>query len=730
MTGCWDGDAYEGGDGCSSDRSRGLTGNSERTALAHATRVGPAPAAAPLDLVLPLRADLAGLRRAALAVSTPGSPLYGAYRTIPELARRYGASASTRRRVVAYLRAAGAGDVRIDATGLFADATLPAGVAERLFATPLAQFRADHGVRYIAPATGTASAAASRVPAALSGLVTGVVGLDTRPLAAAARPDARAAHGGRTAHLASQPSSAQPRSGTPAGCPDGINSGGFTPNQILTAYGYDPLHGAGVNGQGERAALIEIDGFKYSDVQAFASCFTLSIPAVNTFGVGIPKPLNQGGEATLDLEVLDAAAPGLSAIDVYETKSSAADTLQALTAPLQSRNTPQVISASLGLCEPVVAQAVGRSGIDATEGSLEVAAASGVTFLASSGDQGSADCTQMDGTPAPVLAVNYPASSWWVTGVGGTNLILDATNQITSQVVWNDTTAQLGSAGGGGKSELFSRPNYQTGSFAPNRRAVPDVAMLSDILPGYAIYCTAPHDCIDSHNLSPWVAIGGTSAATPLLAGGFALVDQQLKAAHREALGLVNPLLYTLARSGAAAGVFSDVLSIGNDVGLDIRGRPLGCCAATAGYDDASGLGSVNVAGFAQQALVAEPPLVGLALSVPGGQRPVNKRQLAAAVACSGPCVMGAYALVTIGHAKPFEVDSNVVRLPAAGGQTVKLRFSSRELGKLRAGLSAHKRITATIRGVLFDSTVFNVAHDAGGSIRESTAGKQLTITS
>lgn len=699
--------------------------------VAHATRVGPAPATANLDLVLPLHADLAGLRRTALAVSTPGSSQYGAYRPVRELARRFGASAGTRSRVLAYLRRAGASHARIDVTGLFADASMTAGLAERLFGTPLAQFRADHGVRYIAPELGTAAAASASVPLppALKGLVTGVIGLDTQPLAAGAPHPAFAVHGRRTAHVASQTSSAQPRTGTPGGCPAGQASGGFTPNQILTAYGYDPLHAGGATGQGQRVALIEIDGFKYDDVKQFATCFGLSIPAVNELGVGIKHLLKPGGEATLDLELLDAAAPELSAIDVYETDASAADTLKALTAPLVSRHPPQVISASLGLCEPIVFRALHRDGVFVAEGSLEIAAASGITFLASSGDQGSADCTTRDGTPAPVLAVNYPASSFWVTGVGGTNFVLSAANQIMSQVVWNDASDQPGSAGGGGESDLFTRPNYQRGSPYPHSRAVPDVSMLSDILPGYAIYCTASPDCVNSHSPSPWVAIGGTSAATPLLAGGFALVNQQLQANHRDLLGFVNPLLYNLARLPAAATVFSDVTSIGNDVGPDIGGKALGCCAARAGFDDASGIGSVNLGAFAQQALVAQPPIVSLGMSVPGGQNPVRRGALLTTVSCSGPCWLGAYAVVSIPRQQSFEVDSTVVRLTAAGRESLKLRFSPRELRKLRSALAAHKKITATIRGVLFDSAVLNTVHDPTGSIREATAGKKLKIT-
>ena len=56
-------------------------------------------------------------------------------------------------------------------------------------------------------------------------------------------------------------------------------------------------------------ALIEIDGFRYSDLRAFSKCFGLATPAINGFGVGLKKPLAPGGESTLDLEVLDAAAP-------------------------------------------------------------------------------------------------------------------------------------------------------------------------------------------------------------------------------------------------------------------------------------------------------------------------------------------------------------------------------------------------------------------------------------
>ena len=69
--------------------------------------------------------------------------------------------------------------------------------------------------------------------------------------------------------------------------------------------------------------------------------------------------------------MLDAAAPELKEIDVYESRSSASDVLRSLTAPLQNRGkTPQVISASLGTCEPALVESIGYPGVRAVEGAL------------------------------------------------------------------------------------------------------------------------------------------------------------------------------------------------------------------------------------------------------------------------------------------------------------------------------------------------------------------------
>lgn len=95
------------------------------------------------------------------------------------------------------------------------------------------------------------------------------------------------------------------------------------------------------------------------------------------------------------------------------------------------------------------------------------------------------------------------------------------------------------------------------------------------------------------------------------------------------------------------------------------------------------------------------PSGVKISLSLPSRQKPVKHRHLLATVGCSAACYAGAFAEVKIGHAKPFEVDSNVIRLTAAGHHLILLTFSKKELRKLKAALRAHVKITVSITGEL-----------------------------
>jgi subtilase family serine protease len=686
-------------------------------------RVGAAPGSAPISLALPLRADEAGLERLATAVSTPGSPQYGQYESIASLSRRYGASAADRARVLGYLRHAGATPVGIDATGLFAHATMPVAIAQRLFGTSLGVFHGARTGRFVAPGGRVT------LPGALRGAVTGVVGLDGRPLVSGSALHAAPAAPwpARMSTSLSSPAESTDtlsgylnRSGLAAGCRAAVAQPGFTPNQYLGAYGYTPLQTAGFSGQGERVALIEIDGFRESDLHAFSRCFGLATPSLQGFLVGLRHPLAPGGEATLDLEVLDAAAPKLEQVDVYESGPTAADVLSSLTAPLDNHGfKPDVISASLGACEPVTRQAIGNAGLRTAEGALALAAASGISVLASSGDAGSSACVSDSGRPEPALAVSYPASSPFVTGVGGTNFVLDAANQITTQTVWNDAPAVLAS-GGGGNSVLFRRPAYQDSFQTTGRRGVPDVSMLADVAPGYEIYCSVKGACVNKSNPRSWTQVGGTSAASPLLAGGLALVDQSLRLHGHQDVGLANPLLYQIDHSPIGPAVISDVTSNTNDLGPNIDGSPLLCCTAGPGYDLASGLGSVNLTAFALAAGSLVPSQVEVGLELPSQRRPVASRHLVAKVSCSGRCLLGAYASVAVGRSRKLvKAYSTVYLLRRAGAKSVTIAFSKQQLARLRGALASGARVSATVFGVVLDP---------GGNVERRTPGKRLRI--
>jgi hypothetical protein len=665
----------------------GLCLGAPAAASALVTPASTAPPGQRLALVLPLRAQSSALARFAQRVSTPGSASYGQYRSVAWLSRHFGASARG---------------------------------------------------HYTAPATPV------MIPRELRGTVTGVIGLDNRAVVAAPELAPASRDGGTTTSpcgggsggtgvgatgaapdtCASTSSGYSGPDGAPQGCEGGLSTDGFAPNEYLDAYQFQPLHNVNVRGQGERVALVEIDGFRNSDIRRFAACFDLPVPPIQTFAVGVPRPLSPGGEATLDLEVLDAAASRLKAISVYEAAPDAAHVLRALTAPLQSSGfKPDVISVSLGLCESDTVAAVGKAGVAATESALQEANAAGISVLGASGDGGSAGCigkSSTDNTPLPHLAVTYPASSPWVTAIGGTNFDLSPQNQISSQVVWNDGSAQPGLAGGGGFSTLFTRPKYQDGVVTQSQRALPDLALLADVAPGYDVFCTAQADC----NGRGWTTFGGTSAATPLLAGGFALIDQLLREHSLQPLGLANPLLYKLAQTPPGGTlVIYDVAQGGDDVGPFIQSdfQPLGCCSAATGFDEASGWGGIDLSQFAVDAQAAQGKLAAVTMTVPSHQHPFASLGVVVKVHCNAGCDVRARAKVTIQHMMPVIDYSRFVHIRAGTTATVKIAFTDAQVNSLATAIEFYRHVTVAVTAAMVDPD---------GTIERQTATTTLPITS
>jgi kumamolisin len=542
------------------------------------------------------------LHRFVRQVSDPASPRYRQYASVEALAKRFGASERVKRSTTRHLRAHGL-NAEVGPTGTYMVATGAADDAAALF---------GRGAAARARGAQRALSGRAEVPAALTADVASAAYLTGDGLA---QPRSSAA--ARQAPLPAESGSARTRTGTPAGCATGVNTGngpgvlGFTPNQWLTAYGHSALHAKGLQGQGMRMALVEIDGYAPSDIKDFAECFGLAQPRIVPHTVGIKALLPPGPETTLDLSVLTAAAPKLERIDVYEGLATNAGLLQTTAAAVGTpKNRPDVISISVGGCEP---DSFGQ--IASTRALNEVyalAAGAGISVLAAAGDQGSTDCGVGDAA-LNLASIDFPGSSPYVTSVGGTNIELDAGNRITDEFVWNDSPLAFG-ASGGGSSILHDRPWYQTRAGIQTgdvMRTVPDITALADSIPGYVIRCSATECAQDFATTEPgWIAVGGTSAAAPLTAGLTVLADQAAREAGQPNLGQLNPLIYAIGTGKRYGRVIRDVTTGSNDLGAMIPTEqfgtgPIGCCSASKGYDLASGWGSLRGVPFVDAALRA-----------------------------------------------------------------------------------------------------------------------------
>jgi kumamolisin len=370
-----------------------------------------------------------------------------------------------------------------------------------------------------------------RIPSELEGVVRGVFGLDTRPVL---RPHFR---------LNQDPGAV-----------------GYAIPAVGDAYQFPP----NLDGSGVTIGLLEFGGgYSANDLSQYFAGVGIVVPKITTVGVDgaanapTGDPSGPDGEVELDIEMVGALAPGAQIV-VYFAPNTEQGFVDALTTAVHdSANRPSIISISWGGPEPSWSAAAQL----ALEDAAQDAAGLGVTILAASGDQGATD-----GESSGTLAVDFPASSPYVVGCGGTRLTL-AGATIESEVVWNDLADGDGGTGGG-VSEDFPLPSYQSGRdvpMAPNGyvgRGVPDVAANADPDTGYAVY-------IDGAA----TVIGGTSAAAPLWAALLARVIEGLG----KSLGYVNPLLYS---SGLVNG-YREITS-GNNDGY----------SAAAGWNPCTGLGS------------------------------------------------------------------------------------------------------------------------------------------
>ncbi len=507
---------------------------SERAALPGATAAGPLDTSARAEVTLVLR------RRAELPESVITGP--GAL-TSEELAERYGADPADVALVTQVMQSRG-----LEVTVLH-PATRRIKVAGTLaalqsaFGTTLSQVSSTD-------ATGRRVTHRYRegplyVPAALDGVVTAVLGLDTRPTA---RP-----------HFRPRAAAAQGTS--------------YPPNQVADIYQFPP----GTTGDGQTIAVIELGGgFQTSDLTSYFGGLGIPVPSITAESVdgaaNAPgsDPNGADVEVALDIQVIGAAAPGAAQVVYFAPNNGDQGFVDAISDAASATPAPIAISISWGESEDSWT-AQGRQAMDAA---IADAAALGITVCVAAGDNGSGNAVT-DGQ----VHCDFPASSPHALGCGGTKLLADpSTGAVTSEVVWNETASKEG-AGGGGVSDQFPLPTWQASAGVPARasgssagssssaggRGVPDVAGNADPTTGYQIMSDGNSQ-----------VVGGTSAVAPLWSALIARLAQ----ATGQRFGLINAALYAGISPGADVPGFRDITS-GNN----------GAYSAGPGWDACSGLG-------------------------------------------------------------------------------------------------------------------------------------------
>ena len=392
----------------------------------------------------------------------------------------------------------------------------------------------------------------------------------------------------------------------------------YRPAQIQRAYHEGPLFARGITGRGRTIVIVDSFGSPTirHDLKVFDRQFRLPAPPsfriirpagpVPPYDPTDPARVGWAGETTLDVEWSHSIAPGASIV-LVETPVAETEGVAGFPQIVEAENyvvdhhLGQVITQSFGATEQTFPNA---QSLLSLRSAYINASAHGVTVLASAGDTGATGYSNTAGTLLYTHpAVSWPASDPLVTGVGGTQLSLNAAGQRTApDQVWNDTyNTSLNNvffgnpgpnalAGGGGKSVIFSRPPYQNGvaNVVGNARGVPDISMsaaCSGLVVTYQSFGGAAPG---------WYVDCGTSEASPLFAGVVALADQVVG----HSLGLINPALYALKAERAPGLV--PVTTGNNTVSFTQNGTlyTVQGYSASPGYSPVAGVGTVDAALF------------------------------------------------------------------------------------------------------------------------------------
>jgi len=598
-------------------------------------------------------AQQAALEALIASQQDPNSPLYHQWLSPDQFAARFGMAQSDIDKVQTWLQQQGFSIDSVARSRNMIRFSGTTGQVEQAFQTQM-HFYTIAGEKHFAPSTQLS------LPSALSPVVIAIRNLDDF------RPRPMIQH--------SRMSQANP-----AFTSSVSGSVFFAPGDIALAYGVKSLTGAGNIGTGQSIVVVGQSSIVTSDIENFQTAAGLTVKdptQVLVPGSGSPQTFSgDEGESDLDLEWSGAMAPGAQIVFVYTGNSTNFGVFDSIAYAVDEK-LGTIISVSYGSCEPQL----GASNAASLDTVLQQATAQGQTVVAASGDAGSSACyisptsTALPLATQEALAVSYPASSQYVTGIGGTEIIpadgIDPTtgnkganiatywqaqgssDEITSllqyipEVAWNDDViAKSLSATGGGVSTLYTtQPSWQssyfttTGEANPNSKArlVPDVSLYSSPdLPGY-LFCTSDSSdwvsgqqgsCNDMSAgmrfrdaaTNDLTVAGGTSFATPIFAGMVA--DLNEAKGFISGQGLLNTELYSLASNSSTASAFNDITTGNNECPSSLGSSycstaSSGSYVTSTGYDPVTGLGSVNLSALATAWTAGTSTLIGTTTSV------------------------------------------------------------------------------------------------------------------
>lgn len=338
--------------------------------------------------------------------------------------------------------------------------------------------------------------------------------------------------------------------------PHNLPRGSLLPAQVCKAYGFEKL----TPQRKITIGIVSLGGsYSASDMTTAFDFYKLPAPNVRTAGVQAKQETKARVENMLDIDCAGVAF-------AYSTGQSA--NLLEQFEPNQELGIPNAINALIDAgCEVISiswggpADEQSREYIQARARACARAAAANVHIFVASGDNSLDDGTDSRTPDDPCCEPN-------VWGVGGTRLRLNKDGSIASEFAWGDGN-ESDDGGGGGFDPKIPKPKFQDGVVPGAFRGIPDSSANADPRSGYAIVANGQ-----------WQAIGGTSAAAPLTAGYIAAILASLP----------GPISHDQLKNT----LYANRLKAFNDIIHGSDGEP-----AVKGWDEATGLGSINGPGLA-----------------------------------------------------------------------------------------------------------------------------------